>query len=108
MDEIQYVRKLIEMSESYDIDTVRDVNLNQTHTPFEGTPRKHPSDNNVLILVTAPFSKNKKFFEFTVDSIGNIEELGTISSENGSTAYKIRVWVKKGKPALKTEPFIVE
>lgn len=108
MKDLQSVIKLIETSKGYEIDKYREVNLNKTHSPFEGTPKKHPNDKNVLILVTSPFTEHKEFYEFSIESIGNIEELGTITSENGNSAYKIRVWVKKGMPALKTEPFIIE
>jgi hypothetical protein len=65
-------------------------------------------DENILILLTSPFTSDKKFYEFYVNSIGSIEEIGTITSEKGESAIKVRVWVKKGMPALKAEPFIIE
>ncbi len=108
MKEMQYVKKLLEMSKQYDVDTIREVNLGKTHRPFEGSPKKHPTDSNLLILIDSPFSAQKKFFEFSLESIGNIEELGTKTSEKGESAYLIRVWIKKGMPALKSEAFIVE
>ncbi len=108
MNEIQYVKKLLELSKSYEIEKSGHINLNKTHTPFEGTPKKHPTDDNILILLTSPFTNNKKFYEFPINSIGSIEDMGTVTSESGETAYKIKVWVKKGMPGLLAEPFIVE
>jgi len=75
---------------------------------FEGIPKKHPSDTKVLVLFTSPFSTERTFYEFPVDSIGRIEELGTITSSNGVSAYTIRVWVKKGMHALRATSFIIE
>lgn len=76
--------------------------------PFSRARRKkHPHDDKILILMAEPFSKNKEFYEFTVDSIGQIEEIGTITNQDGESALQIRVWVKKGTPAIKSKPFIV-
>lgn len=108
MNELEYMRKLLDLSNRYEIEKSGDINLKKTHRPFEGTPKKHPNDDNILILLTSPFSKNKKFYEFPINSIGSIEDLGTVTSESGETAYKIKVWIKKGMPGLLAEPFIVE
>ena len=61
MDELNYVRTLIEKSKGYDIEKYTDVDLKNSHTPFEGTPKKHPADKNILILLTDPFSKRSQF-----------------------------------------------
>ena len=104
MEEIKYVKKLIEQKDAHGIDKLRDVNQKKLYASFEGIPKKHPTDSKVLILFTDPFSKDRTFYEFSIDSIANIEELGTISSPEGESAYKIRVWAKKGMPALKSTP----
>ena len=95
MEELKYLRKLIEQKEGHDIDKFRDMNQNKIYKAFEGIPRKHPTDSKVLVLFTDPFAKDRTFYEFAIDSIGNIEELGTISSPEGQSAYKVRVWAKK-------------
>jgi hypothetical protein len=108
MDDLNYIRTLLEKSGSFDIDIYKDINLKKSHAPYEGTPKKHPTDKNILILLTNPFSKRSQFYEFSLESIGNIEDLGTITSEEGESAYMVRVWIKRGLTALKTEPFIVK
>jgi inorganic pyrophosphatase len=95
MEDKKYISKLIEMQQGFDIDKYRDINIKDSHTPFEGTPRKHPYDNSYLILFTDPFSHNKCYYEFSINSIGTIEEIGTISSEDGRNTYKVRLWIKK-------------
>ena len=42
-----------------------------------------------------------------MDTISSIEEIGTLSSEHGKNAYMIRLWVKKGNMAIRSETFIV-
>lgn len=74
---------------------------------FEGTPKKHPVDNNLLVLLVNPFERNKKYYEFMLESIADIEELDTISSDTGENASRVRIWVYKGAVAFKTEPFVV-
>jgi hypothetical protein len=84
------------------------LDINMTHQVFEGFPRKHQHDAKILILMKDPFAKNREFYEFTVDSIDRIEETGAITNENGQSAMKVRIWVKKGVPAIKARPFIVK
>ena len=108
MGEKVILKKLLEISKKYQIEPFGEVNLKETHIPFEGTPKKHPQDEKVILLLLNPFSKNHSFYEFPIESIGNVEDLGTITSEKGQSVTKIRVWVKKGMPAIKSEPFIVK
>ncbi|HOP62705.1 MAG TPA: hypothetical protein PK906_04985 [Spirochaetota bacterium] len=107
MEEKQYVQKLLESNEYFTIDKMRNVDLREDFIPFIGSPKKHPSNENILMLITNPFDENKKFYEFYMDSISAIEEIGTITSDNCKSAYQIRVWVRKGTMAIKSETFIV-
>ncbi len=106
--EKQFVLKLLEMSKNFELEKCDHIDMSRTHTPFEGTPKKHPTDENILLLFSHPFSEKRGFFEFAIDSIDNIENLGTITTSSGESVYTIRVWVKKGEPGLKAEPFIVD
>jgi len=90
------------------IDKYRNINFFENHVAFVGTPKKHQYDKSKIILLSDPFSDKKIFYEFSIDTIDLVEELGTISSEDGKNALQIRIWVKKGTVALKYEPFIIE
>jgi hypothetical protein len=104
----RYIKKLIEKSnKQFVLEKYREVDISKTHRVFEGTPKKHPHDESIMILLIDPFSKKREFYEFTVDSIGHIEEIGTITNVDGDSALKIRIWIKKGTPAIKAKPFIV-
>ncbi|HOW82843.1 MAG TPA: hypothetical protein PK573_09795 [Spirochaetota bacterium] len=108
MEDATYVKKLIDHAAGFEIDRIRDADINRFYSPFEGSPKKHPTDEKILVLIAEPFSRRSRFYEFSIESIGAIEEIGTITSEKGDSAYMIRVWIKKGLTALKTEPFVVE
>ncbi len=104
----RYIKKLIEKSDKqFTLEKYRKDDISKTHRVFEGTPKKNPHDDSLMILLTDPFSKKREFYEFTVDSIGHIEEIGTITNQEGESALKIRIWIKKGTPAIKAKPFIV-
>jgi len=107
MQERRYVQKLLEINEHFTIDKKRNIDLKEDFIPFVGSPKKHPSNDNILMLITNPFDENKQFYEFYMDSISAIEEIGTISSENCKSAYQIRIWVRKGTMAIRSETFIV-
>jgi hypothetical protein len=105
----QYLKKLIEKTKRvFPVERYRETDINITHRTYDGFARKHQADSKILILMTDPFAKNKEFYEFTVDSIDRMEEIGTITDENGESAMKVRIWVKKGMPAIKARPFIVK
>jgi len=107
MEEKRYVQKLLEINERFTIDKKRNIDLKEDFIAFVGSPKKHPSNENILMLITNPFDENKQFYEFYMDSISAIEEIGTISSENCKSVYQIRIWVRKGTMAIRSETFIV-
>ncbi len=107
MEDKKYVQKLIEILPHSNIDKIRVVDLKQDNEVFEGSPKRHPNSENIIILVQNPFDEKKVFYEFYMDTISSIEEIGTLSSDDGKNAYMIRVWVKKSSLAIKSETFIV-
>ena len=107
MEDKKYVQKLIEILPHSSIDKIRVVDLKQDHEVFEGSPKRHPNNENIIILVQNPFDEKKIFYEFYIDTISSIEEIGTLSSDDGKNAYMIRLWVKKQSLAIKSETFIV-
>ncbi|MEW5814537.1 MAG: hypothetical protein AB1798_03950 [Spirochaetota bacterium] len=74
---------------------------------FQGSPRKHPYDNEKMVLILEPFSSNTIFFEFYIKDIVSIEETPSIATESGQSLKMFKIWVKKGSFGLKYEPFEV-
>lgn len=107
MEEIKYVQKLLDTTKKYSIDKLRNVNYSKEYQPFEGSPKRHPTNENILILISNPFEEYKKYFEFHLDTVSAMEEIGTVTSNDNTSVYQIRVWVKKGTMAVKSETFIV-
>ncbi|MBN1500835.1 MAG: inorganic pyrophosphatase Ppa, partial [Spirochaetes bacterium] len=83
------------------------INFSEQHRIFEGTPQKDPNDPSKIILIVDPFSENESFYEFAVNSIAHIEEIGTISDNEGKNAIQVKLWIKKGTLAVESKPFIV-
>ena len=107
MDEKKYVQKLLDISKNYDIDKIRILNNSEEYQPFEGSPKRHPANENILILISNPFDEFKQYYEFHLDTISAVEEIGTLTSGDNKSVYEIRVWIKKGTVAVKSETFIV-
>lgn len=107
MEEKRYINRLLSTSKKFDIERLDRLTFYDTHVAFEGTPKKHSTDRTKVILLTDPFSQHNIFYEFPISAIEHIEELGTISSEDGRSAAKLRLWIKKGVLGIKYEPFII-
>ncbi|HOT18478.1 MAG TPA: hypothetical protein PLH80_01310 [Spirochaetota bacterium] len=108
MEEQKKLLELLQKSQTTIIDKDRKINFFEMHVAFIGTPKKHQYDKSKIILLSDPFSEKKFFYEFPVEAIGLVEELGTISSDDGKNALQIRLWIKKGTIYFKYEPFIVD
>lgn len=107
MDDNKYVKRLLEISRQFNIDKIRHADFKEEYISFEGSPKRHPSNENILLLVTNPFDEIKQFYEFNIETISAVEEIGTITDEETRSAYQVRIWVKKGTMAVKSETFIV-
>lgn len=108
MEEQIKLLNLLKENDKTAIDKYRNINFFENHVAFVGTPKKHQYDKSKIILLSDPFSDKKIFYEFSIDTIDLVEELGTISSQEGKNALQIRIWVKKGSVAVKYEPFIID
>ncbi|MFZ5572754.1 MAG: inorganic pyrophosphatase Ppa [Thermodesulfobacteriota bacterium] len=82
--------------------------LRKHHIPFSGSPRKHPYDNNHVILVADPYSSASFYYEFRASDIACVEELPHIVNPDGEAVHMVRVWVKKRSVGLRCTPFLVE
>lgn len=83
-------------------------NYQQECLAFEGAPKKHPYDQDKLLLITAPFSSQTTFYEFQLKDIRHAENLPSIVTDSGSNLFMARIWIKKGSMGVKYEPFTVE
>lgn len=74
---------------------------------FTGTPRTSNNQDRILLL-NDPGSQHSFFYEFRTSDILFAEEAASLSLPDGSTASRVRLWIKKGATALKIEPFHVQ
>ncbi len=81
--------------------------LRENHVSFSGSPRKHPYDNEKVVLVNDPFSSNHFYYEFKRDDIVYVEELSNIVNLDNETIAVVRIWVAKNSIAVRSTPFIV-
>lgn len=107
MEEQKSIIKEIIARSKYEVKVINDKENFSEHKTFTGTPKKSSYDPAKIILVSNPFSKNEKYFEFPINSINHVEEIGTISSEKGQNAIQVKIWVKIGTLAIESKPFIV-
>jgi inorganic pyrophosphatase len=82
--------------------------LRRTHIAFSGTPQKHPTDPEKIILVVDPFSDSTFYYEFNTPDISVVEELTNIVTLDGEVIPMARLWVKKKSIAIRSTPFVVE
>jgi hypothetical protein len=107
MPEKKYVKQLVRSTRKFDITRYREPDFLETHASFEGTPKKHSTDKSRVILVTDPFSDRGLLYEFPISAVSFIEEIETVSSEDGRSAPRVRLWIRKGAVGFRYEPFIV-
>ena len=82
--------------------------LRKNHVAFTGSPKKHPYDENRIVLVVDPYSRNTFYYEFKQNDIAYVEELPSLVNLDGESILMIRVWIKKGAVAIRSTPFVVE
>jgi len=107
--DIMAVEKLLENAHRFEIDTYkvpRDFRIN--HVAFTGMPEKHPHDEEKIILIADPFSKNVSYYEFHAADIKGVEELPHLVTAEGKSVKMCRIWVKKGSISIRSTPFVVE
>lgn len=85
----------------------RNADYAQRGIPFQGTPRKHPYDSERVILIPAPFVAPGQFFDFRFDDVLHIEQQPNIVSTGGDNLEVVRMWVRRGAPAVLMHPFHV-
>ncbi|OQX20859.1 MAG: inorganic pyrophosphatase Ppa [Desulfobacteraceae bacterium IS3] len=81
--------------------------LKQNHVSFSGSPLRHPTDAEKIVLVADPYSGNAFYYEFKVSDISYMEELPNLVNPEGETIPMSRIWVKKKSVGVRCLPFLV-
>ncbi|HEY1405102.1 MAG TPA: hypothetical protein VF857_00695 [Spirochaetota bacterium] len=101
MEELKkYITELAIQSQNHQLAKKSEMTLQDTCSPFEGIPQKHPQDKGKILLYSNPFDDSAPYYEFPVSSIGRIDEIETVSAEDGKSGIKIRLWIKKGTKGI--------
>ncbi len=104
--------KFLQQAEKYELKLYKEPkkieNLKDTHVPYSGSPRKHPFDKEIVILLADPYSTNTSYYEFKIKDINYVEELPNIVNVNEETVTMVRIWVKKSSVGILCTPFIAE
>ena len=83
------------------------IELEREAVCFTGTPRKHPHDNEKLLLVQNPFGVNTMFYEFAVTDILHVEKVPSLGTEDGISIDMVKIWVRLGSLGMEYRPFEV-
>jgi len=75
---------------------------------FTGSARKHPYDQEKLLLISDPFSSHTVFYEFRIQDIVHYDDLPGIATDSGENLLMVKLWINKGSLGLKYEPFEVD
>lgn len=84
------------------------VDYTKSAVSFTGSARKHPYDNDKLLLISDPFSSHTIFYEFRIKDILHCDELPGIATDSGENLLMVKLWINKGSLGLKYEPFEVD
>jgi hypothetical protein len=74
---------------------------------FVGAPRKHPYDEEKILLVIDPFSSHTAFYEFLIRDIRHVDKEPNIATDGGENLAMMKLWVGKGTRGVKILPFEV-
>ena len=75
---------------------------------FLGAPKKHPYDDEKLLLIQQPLSSDTVLYEFLIDDIVGVEEQPSLGTDTGTSVGMARIWVKKGSLGIQYQPFEVD
>lgn len=103
------IQKYLETQPLHDLTKyVSHVDLDKEAVPFVATPRKHPYDDDKILLIQDPFSANTSFYEFRTQDVLHVEDMPNIGTESGRNVKMVKVWIKKGSLGMRYEPFEVD
>lgn len=79
-------------------------NYEKDCVPICGNPRKHPYDQNRLILILESHDDRTVFHDFKLNDIAHIDELSNITKGEVSLR-QVKLWVKKNCWIIKSEAY---
>ena len=103
------IRKYLDTQPFHDIAKYESkVNLGSEAIAFIAAPRKHPYDEEKVLLIQDPFGANTTFYEFRMEDILQMDDMPSVGTDSGTNIKMARFWVKKGSLGLRYEPFEVD
>ena len=103
------ITKFIETQPLFNITKYKSkVDYAESSVSFTGSARKHPYDQEKLLLISDPFSSNTVFYEFRIQDIVHYDDLPGIATDSGENLLMVKLWINKGSLGLKYEPFEVD
>jgi len=75
---------------------------------FNGSPRKHPYDDEKIILIVEPQSGESAIYEFRAADVVGAQDLPSPVTEAGESYRIVRLWVRRGSVGIRYEPFEVD
>ncbi len=80
----------------FEISTYSD-SIPQDSVAFVGTPKKHPFENDKMILISEQKGIIRaNIFEFRLSDVLFVEDMPSIVTEEKENIYLIKIWVRKG------------
>ncbi|MBT3273811.1 MAG: hypothetical protein HN368_11695 [Spirochaetales bacterium] len=102
------IKQYLETSPIHDLTIYKShINLEKEAVAFTGAPRKHPYDEEKLLLILDPFSSNTMFYEFNIENILHVDDMPNVTTEGGTTVNIVKIWIKRGALGMRYEPFEV-
>ena len=102
------IRKYLEALPASDIiKYIPTGDFSKEAVPFTGSIRKHPYDQDKLLLISSPFSSKTEYFEFMLSDVMHHERMPSIATEDGDSITITKIWVKKGSFGIQYHPFEV-
>jgi hypothetical protein len=74
---------------------------------FTGSPRKHPYDQDKMLLIIDPSGDFTHFYEFMISDIHYYEAQASIVTGDGRTIPMAKIWIPKGRLGIEYRPFEV-
>lgn len=75
---------------------------------FIGSPRKHPYDDEKIILLSEPKEGVSSIFEFKASDIVGAKDLPSPVTVDGESYRIVRLWIRRGSIGMCYEPFEVD